>query len=112
MPLPGEERRSYKRHNLDCPVAILDRGGRAVARGRTVNLSDGGALVSIPTSYAPEVSTNVKVLFSVPRATPNTYMLEEFASPACVVRRQGLVDESAEGVAVRFTRPLNLALEI
>ena len=83
-----------------------------LARGRTINISDGGALVSIPRDTAPEISANVNARFSVPRSTPNTYMLEQFASSACVVRRQALVDDSRAGVAVRFSKPLKLGLEV
>ncbi len=111
MAKQDEERREHKRHGLDCPVAVFCRGGQELTRGKTVNISDGGAFVSIPIKPIPDISADVNVTFSVPRTTPNTYMLEEFASPASIIRHQPLVDESLAGLAIRFDRPLELGLE-
>jgi len=83
-----------------------------IAKGKTLNISNGGALLSIPVSLVPQISTDINVTFFVPRSTPNTYMLEEFASSACVTRREPLANESATGVAIRFSRPLELGLEV
>ncbi|MHC4983635.1 MAG: PilZ domain-containing protein [Planctomycetota bacterium] len=112
MPAPAEERRAHKRQNLACPTALLDSGGEIIAKGKTVNLSEGGALVSVPIESAPDMAADVEIRFSVPRSTANTYMLEEFASLACVTRHQPLVDESRAGVAIRFNKPLELGLEV
>jgi hypothetical protein len=108
----GQERRVHKRQNLACPISFLSRGGHAVAVGKTINISDGGALISLPACAIPDIGANVNVKFAVPRNTPNTYMLEKFASQACVTRRHALLKDSSAGVAVRFGRPLDLALEV
>jgi hypothetical protein len=108
----ARERRKHERKVVACAVSVYDRGGKAVATGRTVNLSDGGALLSVPIRSVGEVGSKVNVTLSVPRTTPNTYMLEEVASAATVVRQQPLVDAAFAGVALRFDRPLDLALEV
>ena len=64
---------------LKCLKSALTADGHGViAQTRSVNISDGGALLSLPADAAPESGADVLLRFAVPRATPNTYMLEEF----------------------------------
>ena len=107
-----EERRAHKRQQLACPVSLFSRGGQALAQGNTVNISDGGALVSVPGGSAPEADAEINLTLSVPRATASTYMLEEFATAGRVIRRRQLDDGQTAGLAVHFRKPLGLALEV
>jgi hypothetical protein len=106
------EHRRHKRLRLACPVTVCQSDGQDIGRTRTLNVSNGGALVSLPVDRLPPCGCELRLTVSVPRSTPNTYMLEEFRSGATVVRHQALVDERRAGVAVRFTQPLELALEV
>ena len=112
MAREGSNRRRHKRTALNCPVTVCDRGGQALAGGDSLNISDGGMLLSIRVEDLPALRTAVNVAFSVPRETPNTFMLEDFASPATVIRHGALVDEARAAVALRFGRPVSLALEV
>jgi hypothetical protein len=107
MRQPGEERRGHRRFDLGCPVVVTDGDGRELARTHTLNISDGGALLAAGRRLKP--GQPVRVLFRLPRRTDNTYMLEEFASGAFVVRCRGSGDAPA---AVRFAAPLNLDIEV
>ncbi len=106
------EKRQHRRHALACPVAVLNEGGDVVARGKTLNISDGGALFAVPVAGVPAVPQAVRLDISVPRSTPNTYMLEPVSAPARVLRHEALVDPRLAGLAVRFESPLDLALEV
>ena len=87
-------------------------GGDALGSTRTINISDGGLLVALPSDALPAVGTKVNITFSVPRSTPNTYMLEKFACSAMVVRHDPFDDEKLTGVALRFDQPVDLMLEV
>lgn len=108
------ERRAHRRLVLTCPVVVSDEGGRELLRTRTLNVSDGGALLQAPADQELAPGEPVKLLLRVPRSTPNTYMLEDFSSGANVVRRQAAADAAGPGqyVAVRFAEPLGLELEV
>jgi c-di-GMP-binding flagellar brake protein YcgR len=106
------ERRRHKRFPLPCPARII-AGGSREARGKTVNVSDGGMFVAIPiSSPLPACYEAVDVVFSLPRSTPNTYMLEEVSSTARVLRHQALKNDRLAGLALQFAKPLNLAVEV
>ncbi len=107
-----QQRRQHNRVKVECPVTFFTRSGEVAAKGKSVNLSNGGILVSIPVEEAGKIRGTVNLTFSVPRSTENTYMLEDFACQADILRRQALVGENSTGVAVAFTRPLNLDLEV
>jgi hypothetical protein len=108
MPRRHKERRRHARFELPCPVTVTDAGGTVLLQTRTLNVSDGGALLR-PARKAIELGQDVSVLLRVPRSTPNTFLYEEVASGARVVRHQRLA--SATGLAVMFARPLRLELE-
>ena len=112
MGYQGPERRRHKRHEMACPLALLGADGAATARSKTIDLSDGGLLVSLPDDRAPESGAGLRVKLSVPRSTPNTYMLEEFGSSATVVRREPLAGKRLIGVALQFGEPLRLGIEV
>jgi len=105
MTFAGSERRKHARHALTCPVVIADADGKELFQGRTVNVSDGGML--LPAGDDPLTpGDGVYVNLRVPRRTANTFMYEEFSSPAEVVRLQ------PAAVAVKFPRPLELGLVV
>jgi len=106
------ERRENPRTDLSCPVSLYNRAGELIARAKTVNVSDGGMLVSIPVSALPKLEDRANVALSVPRSTPTTYMLEDFACAARVVRHQPMVDDAFAGVALAFDEPQDLCLEV
>ncbi|MCD6304170.1 MAG: PilZ domain-containing protein [Planctomycetes bacterium] len=105
------ERRRHKRHELPCPAALAVRDGERPARTRTINLSDGGMLLAVPAESAPPAGQRVKVRFSVPRSTPNTYLLEEFTSDATVVRTVPADQADRRRLALQFVQPIDLALD-
>ena len=107
-----QERRRHNRLKLECPVSFFTRNGQAAAKGKSLDISDGGTFVSLPAKHADRLKGRVNLTFSIPRSTENTYMLEDFACQADVLRRQPLVDKSLAGVAVAFTRPMDLGLEV
>ncbi len=108
MPRRRKERRRHARFELPCPVTVADAGGTVLLQTRTLNVSDGGALLR-PARKAIDLGANISVLLRVPRSTPNTFLYEEVASGARVVRHQRVA--GATGLAVAFTQPLRLELE-
>lgn len=111
MAKPGIERRQHPRHSLSCPARLVDETGRHLASGKTVNISDGGLLMPIAPEAAPQPGQQLDLKLSVPRSTPNTFLMQTFIAKAIVVRH----DQSDDGtgrVAVRFEPPLDLDLEV
>jgi c-di-GMP-binding flagellar brake protein YcgR len=106
------ERRENPRTDLRCAVSLYNRAGKLIVRAKTVNISDGGMLVSIPVRALPKLEDHADATLSVPRSTPTTHMLEDFACPVRVVRHQPMVDERFAGVALAFDEPQELSLEV
>jgi hypothetical protein len=112
MPAPKHERRKHKRHRLDCPVRLDRPGGKPGGKSRTINVSDGGTLLPAPEGFDPAVGQRVTVHFSVPRQTPNTFLLEQFEAPASIVRAETPKRGARGQVALKFDSPLDLGLEV
>jgi c-di-GMP-binding flagellar brake protein YcgR len=106
-----KERRAHKRFNLTCPVVVCDSSGRELLRTRTLNISDGGALVTSAEASAMPPGQALHANLRVPRTTPNTFMYEDFFSAARVARHDRLAGDMI-GVALQFPRPLTLELEV
>ena len=106
------ERREYTRTDIVCAVVVRDEADSERIRGKALNLSDGGAMLAIPMHTLVELAPSLHMTVSVPRATANTRMYEEVTSEATVVRHQPMVDENIVGIAVRFSAPLDLQLEV
>ena len=110
------ERRRHKRHRIPCPVRLLrsskDKANGEVVRGKTLDVSDGGAMLAVPIKAVPHLSERVRVVLSVPRETPNTRMVEEVSCEARVVRHQPLEDNEVVGVALQFQPAQTLGLEV
>lgn len=113
MDASAADKRQYRRLGLVCPITLGTgvEEPMPMTSTRTLNLSDGGALVSVPVGVLPPIGSMLAVQFAVPRSTQNTYMLEGFACQAQVVRHMPLKDSHRLGVALRFIRPLTLGLE-
>jgi len=111
MAKPTYERRQHKRHSLGCPARLADETGACLAAAKTINISDGGLLMPAPAEAAPKPGRQVFLKLSVPRDTPNTFLMEPVAGKAVVVRHEP-ADGGARNVAVRFDPPLTLDLEV
>ena len=109
MTRPQVERRAHRRFKLHCPTIVKDKAGREIARTRTADISDGGALLQ-PNGHALEPGQAVRLDLRLPRQTPNTFMYEDFSSAARVVRCQAGAGGSGTGVALAFLRPQKLEL--
>lgn len=107
-----QERRRHSRLKAACPVSVFTRSGELVAKGRSLDISDGGAYVSVPAEAIDRIKGRVNLTFAVPRSTENTYMMEDFACQADILRQQPLVDKNLAGVAIAFTDPIDLGLEV
>ncbi len=103
------ERRRHKRHDLPCPISLLDGDGTAVIEGRTANVSDGGVYIPLPKIGSADrpLPRRMTIRLSVPRSTLNTFMLEHFHSQAELVRAD---PAGRRGLALAFTPPLLLDL--
>ncbi|MCY2928092.1 MAG: PilZ domain-containing protein, partial [Planctomycetota bacterium] len=77
----------------------------------TEDLSNGGAFLHVPVSSRPEVGDRINVTISVPRTTPNSRMLEDFAAPARVVRHVPGGSADLSGIAIEFENPLDMMLD-
>lgn len=106
------ERREYTRTEVTCPTIVSGETGRRRIRGKALNISDGGAMLTIPMDALTGMAPNVQLTISVPRVTPNTKMLEKVATEATVVRHEPMTDVNLAGIAVRFSAPLDLQLEV
>jgi len=106
------ERRRHKRLDISCPLVVSDRSGRELFQIRAANISDGGLYLETPASNLPDsgVPDDIHLRISVPRSTPNTFMLEDFHADARVVRWEPLADEDGAGIAVQFAEPIPMDL--
>ena len=106
------ERRAHARTDVICPIALGGEAGGEKIPGRAMNLSDSGAMLTIPMDCLTGLTPDIKLTISLPRVTANTHMHEEVATEATVVRHEPMVNEDLAGVAVRFSAPLDLQLEV
>jgi len=111
MAQPGIERRQHTRHPLSCPARLVDETGALLASGKTVNISDGGLLVPTRPEAALHPGQLLDVKLSIPRSTPNTFLMQAFTAKAIVVRHDQS-DDGAGRVAIRFERPIDLDIEV
>ena len=105
------ERRAYGRFDLACPVVVTDGEGNELLKTKTLNLSDGGALLTSPAKRTIPLGQYVHVDVRLPRSTPNTFMFENVSSDASILRHQPMQDNSSVATALTFTKPLKLGLE-
>lgn len=106
----NSERRRHKRCDLSCPVTLSCDAIQNKVKGKTLNVSDGGVLVSL--EMPCEAGQAVEVKISLPRTTPSTHMFEEFTSKARIIRHQPADGEKGSIVAMKFTDPLAFNIEV
>ena len=106
------ERREFPRKDMGCLVTVDSGDGEQRARGRMMNICDGGAMFSVPVASLAALPTNVDLSISLPRRTANTRMVEQVLAGATIVRQEPMADETRAGVAVRFAIPLDLQLDL
>jgi len=108
---PGREHRAHKRFDMTCPTVLSDTDGRELAKTRTIDISDGGAMLE-PLGEPVGVGQSVRVTLRVPRETDNTFMYEDFFVAARVVRHQPGEEKGRVWMALQFTPSLELQLEV
>jgi c-di-GMP-binding flagellar brake protein YcgR len=108
----GIDRRRHKRHRVACAAAIQRSTVAEPVKSKTIDVSDGGAMLAIPVKVVPRLSERVRVVLALPRSTPNTYMVEEISMDALVIRHQPMEADDVVGVALQFQVPKDLGLEV
>jgi hypothetical protein len=94
---------------MECPV-VLHAEGRALARARSCNISDGGMLVEMSDQLQPlTLPERLKVNLSLPRCTASSFMFEPVTAEAVTLRKT--VGGPCR-LALRFDPPLDLAIEV
>ncbi len=106
------ERRASRRFDLTCPIVVTDSAGKELLRTKTLNLSDGGILLTAPTDQTIPLGRDVHVNVRLPRSTPNTFMIEKISSDADILRHEPMKDHASVATAMKFTKPLKLGLAV
>jgi len=106
------ERRSHRRYDSQGPVSLVDAEGRRFHGAYMKNVSEGGLFFTTPIHSLPAFGSDLEVVFTIPRSTPNTRMIEEFIAKAKVTRHQPMVDGNHAGVALQFHQPVELMLDV
>jgi c-di-GMP-binding flagellar brake protein YcgR len=109
--MAARERRRYARFGVDAAVSLFE-DQRELLSGRSLNISDGGALLAAPARPAPRVGQTVQVSLRLPRSTPNSFLLEDVACPAKIVRQQRYGSNGQTALALQFDQPLDLGLDL
>ena len=98
------EQRQDIRQDLSWPVSVWLPEANRFFNGKSVNVSKGGALISIPMTTPVEPGNEIEVNF--PRTTTLAKQKGQYAriKNAKVVRvdRQQMLHEGSIGIAVRF----------
>lgn len=115
------DRRSFRRVPLVCDVWQRNDGGERIGlgglTGRTLNLSDTGALIQLTglpdeNVSRPRLGQSIELTLALPRSTADTYLLEHVRVRGEVVRLDGHgKGQPASLFAVRFGQPLPLQLD-
>jgi len=118
------DRRGFRRVPLVCDVWQRADSGERIGSGRlgglagrTLNLSDGGALIQLTdlpddTVSRPRPGQSIELTLALPRSTADTYLLEHVKLKGEVIRVIGHgADQPASRFAVRFGQPLALQLD-
>ncbi|MDY7009525.1 MAG: PilZ domain-containing protein [Planctomycetota bacterium] len=111
MTRPHRERRACKRFDLTCPIVVTDSEGNELLKTKTLNISDGGALLTAPIGQTIPLRQRVRVDMRLPRSTENTFMYEDISTEAGILRHQPMKDYDNLATALTFTNPLKLQLE-
>ena len=106
------ERRASRRFDLTCPVVVTDSEGNELLNTKTLNLSDGGVLLTAPAKQTIPLGQYVHVSVQLPRSTPNTFMLEKISADVSILRHEPMQDHSHVATAMMFTKPIKLGLAV
>lgn len=110
--VPLENRRVHKRISISCPITVHVSGGPTRATGKTINISNSGILLILPTEATPNPGRAVIVRMSVPHTAPDkSVSYEEFICQGTIVRTH-VGDDQQVRAAVQFTQPIQLSLEM
>jgi hypothetical protein len=94
----AENRRSI-RVPAAYPVAVYDRRGKAMAKGRTANISESGVVAIVSLRQPLAIDTRVILELSVPSANATRRREARIVAYLCrVVRRQSIGHLTALGV--------------
>ena len=107
--VPTTEHRRYPRLRVSCPITLTDEEGQKIFT-KTIDLSDGGALVEVPATGAPAEGTVLGVELQVPALVTATGQKQSLVCQARVVRRQSDGHAARLRIALEFLKPLNLGL--
>ena len=99
MAKPAEERRRYKRLGASFPVVLKFSFADRSVETSAVNISGGGALVSMVPEMVPGCGTTVRLRLPASKAGPTD-------CSARVIRHVPLRDDRYIGVALQFDPPL------
>lgn len=105
------EMRRYPRFELSCTIKLFNETGQKLAETRTVNLSDGGALVPVPLEAVPAVGSVLDLEIQVPSSPAGAGPITNFIGQARVIRHQDSDEADKKGVALEFLQPLPLELD-
>jgi len=105
------ERRACRRFDLTCSVVVTDSVGNELLKTRTLNLSDGGVLLTAPIKQTIPLGQYVHVDMRLPRSTENTFMFENISAEAGIIRHEPMIEHSSIATALTFTKPMKLGLE-
>ena len=120
------ERRIFHRVPLVCDVWQRSDSGERTGgltprlsglAGKTLNLSDGGALIQLTnlpdgTISRPRPGQSIELTLALPRSTADTFLLEHVKIQGEVIRVHGHgIGQPATTFAVRFGQPFPLQLD-
>ena len=106
-----EERRQHPRFDVAVPMWRYDQDGKQVVATETINVSNGGALVAVPTESVPAVGDMLRVELVVPSfPDPGAGPTREVERQARVVRHQPTGDPSSTAIGLEFQQLLDLGL--
>ncbi len=110
MPEKGKERRDHERFDVPCTVCLLSRSGQAIATVETINISDGGALMSAREEVNVSVGDRITIEVTVPeKGDPDRS--HTLSCPATVIRKVDAAAPYDTLVAVAFPEPLDPSIK-
>jgi c-di-GMP-binding flagellar brake protein YcgR len=98
------ERRSAKRYQLDRPVCLWHESAQRFYSGRSVNISNSGALIQLPLTIPIRLQEKVDLNFPTPEGTDGCRQHSDKVFSAKVIRvnRGQSVLEASQAVALEF----------
>jgi hypothetical protein len=105
------ELRNFPRIDISCPITLINSYGQFL-KAITVNVSDGGALVEMTDSPAPEIGEVVDVDMLVPLSLGQTQRYRKIRCMAKVSRHQTIGANKNVRVAIQFQHPLKLGFNV